>query len=96
MLSREEMVRVIEGGGSICHNGAILTHVNQLPKEEQIASTPDEKALAAQKLQSQIDELNARLASITPPEETKPATPAKSAAATTAVPPKAAVKPEGN
>lgn len=67
MLTRQQMVDVINGGGSVLHNGQILTHISQLPGEEVIAQTEEEKAEAAAKLKSEIEALQARLATITPP-----------------------------
>jgi hypothetical protein len=95
MLTRQQMVDVINGGGSVLHNGQILTHVSQLPFEEQIAQTPQDKEAAAEKLKAEIELLKLRLSTIeaaTPtPEATAPATPAKTPtpAATTPKPAKA-------
>ena len=33
MLTRQQMVDVINGGGSVPYNGQILTHISQLPGE---------------------------------------------------------------
>jgi hypothetical protein len=89
MLTRQQMVDVINGGGSVLHNGQILTHVSQLPGEEVIAQTEEEKAEAAAKLKSEIEALQARLATITPSTVATPPAPVKAA-----TPPPAPVAPK--
>jgi|SRR6185503_11941035 len=65
VLTREQMAAVIEGGGSVLHNGALITRLADLPSAAELAAGDPAKEAAAQAalqaqiaaLQSQVDQL---------------------------------------
>lgn len=57
MLSREKMVEVIRAGGSVLHNGRLITKEANLPTAASLAKTPEEKAVAVEDIDAQIAKL---------------------------------------
>lgn len=77
MLSREQMVEVIRGGGSVNYRGRIIVTEAKLPSALDLARTDEEKLAAKTNLQKQIEEQQRQLASFEAPVaaetgETKP------------------------
>lgn len=69
MLTRFEMETVIRGGGSVSHNGRIITRVEDLPSAASLAvGDPIAEATAREDLQRQIEALSAQLAQLRPAE----------------------------
>src|SRR5689334_6019815 len=61
MLSRTDMERVIQSGGSVLHGGRILTKLEHLPTEADLAvGNPEQEAVAAAALEAQIAALQAQ------------------------------------
>jgi hypothetical protein len=72
MLSREQMEAVIRSGGSVLHQGRIISRIEALPSAAELAKgDPDKEAQAAQSLQQQIDQLQAQLAELQEPPKPK-------------------------
>lgn len=63
-LSRKDMEEVIKGGGSVLHDGRIITSVEDLPKPEELAETDAERAATAEDLRREIAERQDRLAAL--------------------------------
>jgi hypothetical protein len=61
-LSVAEMKKRIEAGNVISYRGRIIKNVRDLPREEEHATTLEEKVMAARKLQREIDEREQQLA----------------------------------
>jgi hypothetical protein len=55
------MEKIIAGGGSVLHQGQILSTVAQLPTEAALASTDAEKADAAEALHAKVAALQAQI-----------------------------------
>lgn len=54
-LTREQMARVIEDGGSVLHGGRLITRLEHLPTEADLAKgNPEREAAAAAALDAQI------------------------------------------
>ena len=63
VLSREEMVKVIAGGGGVIYNGRIITRVDRLPSEAELAKgDPEKEAATLAEIEKQIAELQAQKA----------------------------------
>lgn len=54
MLSRKQMEETIAGGGSVLHEGRIITRMENLPSAASLARTDEEKSAAASDLESRI------------------------------------------
>jgi hypothetical protein len=66
MLSRNEMEQVIRNGGSVLHGGRILTKMEHLPTDADLAvGNPEQEAQAAAALEAQIVALQAQHARLT-------------------------------
>jgi hypothetical protein len=77
-LSRDQMEAVIANGGSILYGGRLITRVEHLPSEADLAAgNPDAEAKAAERLQQQMDALQKQMARL---QEQQQATPAKAPA----------------
>jgi chromosome segregation ATPase len=63
-MTRNEMAKTIKGGGSVLLKGRIITSVDDLPEEEDLAETDEQKAAAADALRSETSALSERLAKI--------------------------------
>lgn len=73
-LTRDEMRKVIQEGGSVLWQGHTLTRLEQLPSEAQLAQgDPEKEHAATESLQTQIAQLQAQLAQLQPPAEPTPA-----------------------
>lgn len=59
-LTRRDMEVIIGRGESVMHNGQILTKVDQLPRDDQLAETEDDKAQVVAKLDQEMAKLQAR------------------------------------
>jgi hypothetical protein len=72
MLSRDEMVKIIAGGGSVLHGGRIISREADLPSEADLAQgDPARAADVAADLQAQIAALQAQVAQLQAPTPTK-------------------------
>lgn len=59
------MEQVIRDGGSVLHGGQIITKIEHLPAEAQLAKgNPEQEAAVADSLQAQIASLQAQLATL--------------------------------
>ena len=63
-MKREEMIAVIEGGGSILHERRLHTRIETLPTKASLAQSEQEKAAAAGDLDAQIAALQAQRAAL--------------------------------
>lgn len=62
-LSRSEMEAVISGGGSVLHGGRIITRVQDLPSEAELAQgNPDATQAAQARLEAEVARLQEQLA----------------------------------
>ncbi len=52
-LSRSDMEDVIKRGGSVMHDGEIITKISDLPDEVDLAETPEEIAAAEAKVDAE-------------------------------------------
>jgi Rho termination factor, N-terminal domain len=75
-LSRAEMEKVIKEGGSVLLRGApkgpIITKVEDLPNEEELAATQQERDVVASDLRAQMRAMQARLDALEGPSATVP------------------------
>ncbi len=70
MLSRDQMVAVINGGGSVkLPNGKLATKIEHLPSAAALAQTPEEKQKASEDLQAQIEKLQSEKAALEAADE---------------------------
>lgn len=61
MLTRNQMEEVIRSGGSVLHGGRLITRVEHLPTDADLAAgNPEQEALAAAALEAQIAALQAQ------------------------------------
>ncbi len=66
MLSRAQMEDVIRNGGSVLHGGRLITRVEHLPTDADLAAgNPEQEAMAAAALEAQIAALQAQHARLT-------------------------------
>ena len=72
-LTLAGMQRVINSGGTVLHNGAVLSKAEHLPTESQLAKTPEERAQAAKDIDAEIAALQARKAAMIKGAPKKPA-----------------------
>lgn len=64
-LTRAEMEQVIREGGSVKHGGRIISRLEHLPSDADLAKgDPAKEAKAAGDLQAQIDQLQQQLAGL--------------------------------
>lgn len=63
-MKREEMIAVIEGGGSVLHEGKLHTRIETLPSKASLAQSEAEKNAAAGDLDAQIAALQAQRAAL--------------------------------
>lgn len=62
MMSRAEMEQVIRSGGSVLHQGSVITRLELLPSEADLArGNPEQEAAVAEGLRAQLAELQAQL-----------------------------------
>lgn len=59
-LSREDMVKVIKGGGSVLHGGEIITDIKALPDAADLAETDEELADAAAEVDAEEKKVAAK------------------------------------
>lgn len=59
-MDRKQMEAVINGGGSVLHEGKLHTSISTLPSKDALAKTDEEKAASADELDAQIEELQKR------------------------------------
>jgi hypothetical protein len=61
MLTRSQMEQVIKDGGSVLHGGRIITRMEHLPTDADLAvGNPEQEAAVAAALEAQIAALQAR------------------------------------
>jgi hypothetical protein len=96
-MTRKQMEAVITGGGSVLHQGRIISRVADLPTEAALAQTDAEKADASATLQAQIAALQAQVAQLVGAGGAPTAVPPGDLAADLAAPTEAAPKrrPDG-
>jgi hypothetical protein len=63
-MTRKQMEAAITGGGSVLHQGRIISRVADLPTEAALAQTDAEKADASTALRAQIAALQAQVAQL--------------------------------
>lgn len=63
-LSREDMVKVIKGGGSVLHGGEIITDIKALPDAADLAETDEELADAAAEVEAEEKKVAAKKAKV--------------------------------
>jgi hypothetical protein len=63
-MTRAQMEAVIAEGGSVLHQGRIISRAAHLPTEAELAQTDAEKADASASLQAQIAALQAQVAQL--------------------------------
>lgn len=69
ILTRNEMERVIAHGGSVLHGGRLITRVEDLPTDADLATgDPNRETQIANSLQQQIDRLQAQLERLQAPK----------------------------
>lgn len=61
MLTFAEMERVIQSGGSVLYSGQIITRVEGLPSEADLAQTEEERAAVAGGLEKQVADLRKQI-----------------------------------
>lgn len=67
MLTREQMEQVLARGGSVLHQGRIISRAQDLPSAAELAAGDEnQETQVANALQQQIDELHAQLAKLQP------------------------------
>ncbi len=64
MLTRQQMIDTINGGGSVLFSGRLVTKVENLPSPADLATTDEERAAAEADIDSQLEKLNAEKAKI--------------------------------
>lgn len=95
-MTRTEMEAVIAAGGSVLHQGRIISRVGDLPSEAALASTDEERAGAAEALHAKIAALQAQVDALSAAQSptAEPAPAAEPPAAKLAKDEKAAKKAE--
>jgi hypothetical protein len=68
MLSRQQMIDVITGGGAVHYRGRIITKEVNLPSAIELARTPEEKDAAKSVLTANIAEQQKLLESLDAPQ----------------------------
>lgn len=69
MLTREQMEQAIARGGSVLHQGRIISRVQDLPSAAELAEgDPERESATANSLQQQIADLQAQLAKLQEPK----------------------------
>jgi cell division protein FtsB len=77
-LSRDQMEAVIANGGSILYGGRLITRVEHLPSEADLAAgDPTAEAKAAEKLERQMAQLQEQMKKLQEQQATPAKAPAK-------------------
>lgn len=72
-LTRGQMEQAIREGGSVLYGGQVITRIDHLPSEAELAKgDADKEAAAASDLQALIDALQAQLASLQTKQDAQP------------------------
>lgn len=72
-LTRDEMIAVIQGGGSVLYQGRTISSLAHLPSAAELAQgDPAKEAEATAELQAQIAQLQQQLATLQPSAPAKP------------------------
>lgn len=72
-MDRKQMEDVINGGGSVLHEGKLITKIENLPSKAALAKTDEEKELSAKELKDQIAALQKQHDALTNPKGGKSA-----------------------